>query len=68
MRWWARQELLHPPGRAAVVGSAKRKTLSYPYVLSLMLPGVLILFGVAMVFSNVTSHHSYPANKQWLEV
>jgi CBS domain-containing membrane protein len=60
---------LHPPGGAtaliAIIGSQKIKNLGYLYVLSPVLTGVLILFIVAMVFNNITSHRSYPLNKGW---
>ncbi|KOS07383.1 HPP family protein [Flavobacterium akiainvivens] len=60
---------LHPPGGAtaliATVGSPKIHALGYFYVLSPVLSGVLILFLVALVCNNATSHRSYPKNKQW---
>ncbi|HEY3406270.1 MAG TPA: HPP family protein [Ohtaekwangia sp.] len=63
---------LHPPGGAtaliAVIGSEKIKTLGYMYVVSPILTGVVILFLVAMIFNNVTSHRSYPLNKQWFKI
>jgi CBS domain-containing membrane protein len=60
---------LHPPGGAtaliAVIGSEKIKALGYIYVLSPVLTGCIILFAVAMLFNNVTSHRSYPADKRY---
>lgn len=60
---------LHPPGGAtaliAIIGSPKIKSLGFGYVLCPVLCGVLILFAVAMVFNNITSHRSYPKNKGW---
>lgn len=55
---------LHPPGGAtaliAVIGSEKIKTLGYGYVLSPVLTGCLLLFAVALIFNNITSHRTYP--------
>lgn len=55
---------LHPPGGAtaliAVIGSEKIKTLGYDYVLSPVLTGCLLLFAVALIFNNITSHRTYP--------
>lgn len=60
---------LHPPGGAtaliANIGSEKIKALGYLYVLSPVLSGVLILFAVAMICNNATSHRSYPRNRYW---
>lgn len=60
---------LHPPGGAtaliANVGSARVLSLGYMYVLSPILSGVVILLAVALVFNNITSSRSYPANKNW---
>jgi CBS domain-containing membrane protein len=60
---------LHPPGGAtaliAIIGSERIKHLGYGYVFCPVLCGVLILFAVAMVFNNITSHRSYPLNKRW---
>ncbi|MBE9584467.1 HPP family protein [Mucilaginibacter sp. JRF] len=60
---------LHPPGGAtaliANIGSAKIQALGYFYVLSPVLSGVLILFFVAVICNNATSHRSYPKNKGW---
>jgi CBS domain-containing membrane protein len=60
---------LHPPGGAtaliAVIGSAKIKTLGYLYVLSPVLTGSLILFIVALIFNNITSHRKYPTDKRF---
>lgn len=60
---------LHPPGGAtaliAVIGSEKIKALGYFYVISPILSGVMILFFVALLFNNMTSHRSYPLNKSW---
>lgn len=62
---------LHPPGGAtalmAVIGSEKLKAMGYLYVLCPVFSGVLILFLVAIVFNNATSHRSYPANKSWFK-
>jgi CBS-domain-containing membrane protein len=58
---------LHPPGGAtaliAIMGSEKIKALGYGYVLSPVLTGTLILYFVALVFNNMTSHRRYPTNK-----
>ncbi|MBT1698958.1 HPP family protein [Fulvivirgaceae bacterium PWU4] len=63
---------LHPPGGAtaliAIIGSEKIKSFGYAYVLSPILTGVIILLLVALVFNNITSHRSYPANKHWFKV
>lgn len=63
---------LHPPGGAtaliAIIGSEKIKGFGYAYVLSPILTGVTILLLVALVFNNMTSHRSYPANKHWFKV
>jgi CBS-domain-containing membrane protein len=63
---------LHPPGGAtaliANIGSDKIHSLGYLYVLSPVLTGVLILFGVAMIFNNLTSHRKYPKNKHWYKL
>ncbi|WP_342644544.1 HPP family protein [Mucilaginibacter sp. CSA2-8R] len=60
---------LHPPGGAtaliANIGSAKIKALGYMYVFSPVLTGVLVLFAVAMICNNATSHRSYPRNRHW---
>lgn len=60
---------LHPPGGAAaliaVIGTEKIKTLGYFYVLSPVLSGSLILFAVALVFNNITSHRKYPTDKRF---
>jgi CBS domain-containing membrane protein len=58
---------LHPPGGAtaliAIMGSEKVKALGYGYVFSPVLTGTLILYVVALVFNNMTSHRRYPTNK-----
>lgn len=63
---------LHPPGGAtaliAIIGSEKVKSLGYWYVLNPVFSGVMILLGVALLFNNMTSHRSYPANKDWHKV
>ncbi len=63
---------LHPPGGAtaliAIIGSEKVKTLGYWYVLNPVLTGVLILLVIALVFNNMTTHRSYPANKGWYKI
>lgn len=55
---------LHPPGGAtaliAVTGSVKIKALGFYYVLFPVLTGVMILFLVALVVNNLTSHRKYP--------
>lgn len=60
---------MHPPGGAtaliANIGSEKIKALSYVYVLSPVLIGVLILFIVALIFNNMTPNRSYPINKNY---
>lgn len=57
---------LHPPGGAtaliAVIGSEKIKALSYWYVLSPVLSGVVILLLVALVFNNLTAQRRYPTD------
>jgi len=62
---------LHPPGGAtaliANIGSVKIQSLGYFYVLSPVLSGVIILFLVAVVCNNATSHRSYPKNKAWFK-
>lgn len=62
---------LHPPGGAtaliANIGSAKIQVLGYFYVLSPVLSGVMVLFLVAMICNNATSHRSYPKNKAWFK-
>ena len=59
---------LHPPGGAtaliAVIGSEKIKTLGYFYILSPVLTGSLILFIVALIFNNITTHRKYPTDKR----
>jgi CBS domain-containing membrane protein len=59
---------LHPPGGAtaliAVMGSEKIKALGFFYVLSPVLTGSLILFVVALIFNNITSHRSYPNDRR----
>jgi len=63
---------LHPPGGAtaliANIGSAKIHALGFFYVLSPVLTGVMVLFLVAMICNNATSHRSYPRNKAWYKV
>lgn len=63
---------LHPPGGAtaliANIGSPKIQALGYFYVLSPVLSGVLILFFVAVICNNATSHRSYPRNKEWFKI
>jgi CBS domain-containing membrane protein len=63
---------LHPPGGAtaliATIGSPKIQELGYWYVLNPVLSGVLILLLVALVCNNMTSHRSYPANKNWYKL
>lgn len=63
---------LHPPGGAtaliANIGSSKIQALGYWYVLNPVLSGVLILFVVAMICNNATSHRSYPRNKDWFKI
>lgn len=60
---------LHPPGGATalipIIGTEKIKTLGYLYVLSPVLTGALILFVVALVFNNVTSHRKYPTDRKF---
>ncbi len=60
---------LHPPGGAAaliaVIGTEKVKSLGYFYVLSPVLTGSLILFAVALIFNNITSHRKYPTDKRF---
>ena len=63
---------LHPPGGAtaliANIGSATVTSLGYFYVLSPVLSGVLILLFVALIVNNMTSHRSYPKNKNWYKI
>lgn len=63
---------LHPPGGAtaliANIGSAKIHALGYFYVLCPVLTGVIVLFLVAMICNNATSHRSYPRNKAWYKI
>lgn len=63
---------LHPPGGAtaliANIGSEKVTSLGYLYVLSPVLTGVLILLLVALIINNMTSHRSYPKNKNWYKI
>lgn len=63
---------LHPPGGAtaliANIGSEKVTSLGYLYVLSPVLSGVLILLFVALIVNNMTSHRSYPKNKNWYKI
>lgn len=60
---------LHPPGGAtaliAIISSEQIKDLGYWYVLSPVLSGVLILFFTALIFNNMTSVRSYPANSTY---
>ena len=60
---------LHPPGGAtaliAIIGSEKIKTLGYFYILSPVLTGSLILFIVALIFNNITTHRKYPTDKRF---
>lgn len=60
---------LHPPGGAtaliAIMGSEKIKALGYGYVLSPVLTGTLILYFVALIFNNITSHRQYPTNNRF---
>lgn len=61
---------LHPPGGAtaliAVIGSEEIKTLGYFYVLSPVLTGTIILFIVALIFNNITTHRKYPTDKRYI--
>ncbi len=60
---------LHPPGGAtaliAVIGSGKVKALGFAYVISPVLTGALLLFAVAMIFNNMTTHRRYPTNRKF---
>jgi CBS domain-containing membrane protein len=60
---------LHPPGGAtaliAVTGTPKITTLGYMYVVSPVLTGCLILFGVALIFNNITRNRRYPTDKRF---
>jgi CBS domain-containing membrane protein len=62
---------LHPPGGAtaliANIGSPKIQALSFYYVVSPVLSGVIILIFVALICNNASSHRSYPANKEWFK-
>ena len=59
---------LHPPGGAtaliAIIGTTNIKALGYSYVISPVLTGSLILCMVALVFNNINTHRSYPANNR----
>jgi CBS domain-containing membrane protein len=46
------------------MGSEKIKALGFFYVLSPVLTGSLILFVVALIFNNITSHRSYPNDRR----
>jgi CBS domain-containing membrane protein len=63
---------LHPPGGAtaliAIIGSEKIKSLGYWYVVTPIFAGVMILFIVALVFNNMTSHRKYPSNRYWYKI
>jgi CBS domain-containing membrane protein len=63
---------LHPPGGAtaliAIIGSEKIHALGYWYLVTPILAGVIILFVVALVFNNITSHRKYPINRSWYKV
>lgn len=60
---------LHPPGGAtaliAVIGSEKIKALGYMYAISPVFTGSIILFIVALIFNNMTSHRKYPTDKRF---
>jgi CBS domain-containing membrane protein len=60
---------LHPPGGAtaliAIMGSEKIKALGYLYVLSPVLTGTIILYIVALIFNNMTSHRKYPTDRRF---
>ncbi|HEY6913603.1 MAG TPA: HPP family protein [Paludibacter sp.] len=62
---------LHPPGGAtaliAVIGSQRVKALGYGYVFSPVLTGCLILFAMALIFNNITSHRSYPTSNRFVK-
>lgn len=63
---------LHPPGGAtaliATLPAAKIQSLSFLYVLSPVLSGVLILLVVAIICNNATPNRSYPHNKNWYKI
>lgn len=63
---------LHPPGGAtaliAVIGTQRVKALGYGYVFSPVLTGCFILFAVALIFNNITSHRSYPNNNRYIKI
>lgn len=63
---------LHPPGGAtaliAIIGSGKIQSLGYFYLLSPVFTGVVILLASALIFNNLTSHRSYPSNKNWYKI
>jgi len=60
---------LHPPGGAtaliAIIGSTKIKALGYFYVLNPVLSGSIILFIVALIFNNITTHRKYPTDERF---
>lgn len=60
---------LHPPGGATalipIIGTEKVKEMGFLYPISPVLTGALILFIVALIFNNITSHRKYPAAKRY---
>ncbi len=57
---------MHPPGGAtALIAVTSSKELGYLFVLTPVLSGVLILFVVALIFNNITSHRKYPTDSRF---
>ncbi|HOX83454.1 MAG TPA: HPP family protein [Chryseolinea sp.] len=60
---------MHPPGGATalipIIGTEKVKAVGFMYPFSPVLTGALILFIVALVFNNITSHRKYPSSKRY---
>lgn len=58
---------MHPPGGAtaliANIGSQKIKNLGFPYILSPVFSGVLILLIVAIIVNNIPADRNYPYKK-----
>src|SRR6187549_1003790 len=63
---------LHPPGGASallpIIGTEKVKAMGFLYPISPVLTGALILFVVALIFNNVTSHRKYPSAKRFTKL
>jgi CBS domain-containing membrane protein len=63
---------LHPPGGATalipIIGTEKVKAMGFLYPISPVLTGALILFIVALIFNNITSHRKYPSAKRYTKL